>query len=566
MAPKRKLGPYSEGAGPSRPAKSRELTSSYQENMADPSTLEMQRMIRAQNSKKELQAEIRAHNLKIEEHYAEIRAEKLKIEKLQAEVNAIDEQYPSMIENPIDENQATREPAHHRKYGLRIIGKINERVYTGSQVEGQDGKLLKVAIFNDGQKITSGSLASAKFKVMILKGSFGTNDQTSWTSHEFEESLVEARSAVGTILAHAYEYQFFNGEAVLEGLKFKDNSNRAVWRLGIKVLGSFNGRVQEAISDPFRVLDRHGKASEKPDIPLLEHGVECIKKVGKDRASDLKEKNGINTVKDFLQLYHKNPEKLRKILKINSESDESWKTMIRHAKKCDAGSDLYSYRKETNVLFFNSVHELIGARFGNGYKPFDKLQNSEKILVNEWKEGFYENIKDKSFPADFKLLNGQPVPIGSNVTGNPTDDDASQHGPGLQHAFNYQPESVSYVPASNPGDLLRPVSSVPDTDSRILLDLGNMESWDVGLLLDSLGEQPALVDTPSVQRNHRARGRWLVVRFVLLRQRRDPSVAKLKLARLILVARFLTKLKTNLKIAHSIAQLMTYLSGDPVAN
>ncbi|KAJ4780303.1 hypothetical protein LUZ62_064560 [Rhynchospora pubera] len=408
MAPKRKLGPSSEGAGPSRPAKSRGLTSSFQENTTDPFLLEMHHMIRTLNCKiEELQAEIRAQNCKIEELHAKICAQNCKIEALQAEVVGINEQSPSILGNPIDENLTTREPANHGQCELKIMNNIKKRIYTGSEVQGQDGEILKVAICYNGQKITTEPLASARFEVVVLERN----------SNKFEESLVTGRPEVGSVLANEYISQFSNGEAVLQGLKFKDNSNWAPgkkWWLGIRILGKFDVKIKEAISGPFRVLDRHGKASEKPDIPLLDHGVGRLEKVGKERASDL-EKNGINTVKDLLQLHHMNPTKLLEILKM-PESDKQWKTMITHAKKCDAGSNLYSYKRENTVLFFNSVYELMGADFGNGYLLSDKLQDSEKELVNKWKKGFYEKIKNKSFPADFKLLNGQPVRIECNFT------------------------------------------------------------------------------------------------------------------------------------------------------
>ncbi|KAJ4807147.1 Calmodulin binding protein-like protein [Rhynchospora pubera] len=294
MAPKRKLGPSSEGAGPSRPAKSRGLTSSFQENTTDPFLLEMHHMIRTLNCK-------------MEEFQAEIRAQNCKIEELRAKVVGINEQSPSILENPIDENLTTREPANQGQCELMIMNNIKKRVYTDSEVQGQDGEILKVAICYNGQKITSGPLASARFEVVVLESN----------SIKLQESLVKGRPEVGSVLANEYISQFSNGEAVLQGLKFKDNSNWAPgkkWCLGIRILEEFNVKIKEAISGPFRVLDRRGKASEKPDIPLLDHGVGCLEKVGKERVSVLK-KNGIHTVKDFLQLYHVNPTKLLEVRK-----------------------------------------------------------------------------------------------------------------------------------------------------------------------------------------------------------------------------------------------------------
>ncbi|KAJ1689190.1 hypothetical protein LUZ63_013345 [Rhynchospora breviuscula] len=561
MAPKRKLGPSSEEAWPSRPAKSRGLTSSSQENGRDSFKLEMQRMISTLNCKiEELQAKA--------DGFDELRA---KVNELERELHIL--KRSTVLENPIDENQTTREPANLGRCELKIMNDIKERVYTGSEVQGQDGELLKVAICDNGQKITSGSLASARFEVVVLEGNL---------------SLAKAWPEVGSVLAHAYVYQFSNGEAVLEGLKFKDNSNRAVWRLGIKVLKNFNVRVQEAISDPFRVLDRHGKASEKPDVPLLEHGVERLKKVGQKRAVDLKEKNGIITIKDFLQLYHKNPKKLRKILKIMSESDESWKSMFAHAKKCDTGSNLYSYQKKNTVLFFNCVYEVVGAAFGNRYIPFDKLKDSKKILINKRKKSFYKKFKIESLVADFEFQNGQPVPIEHHSTGNSTKNDAPQcdqdavlqnmqpadatqfsdnSAPDIrrdayqdimsdhnttQHYHSISDEITNQV-QGHEGSIITP-NSTPELNSTLVNEnsaesveesCDDVNSWREILHVSqdrpifSVHSSPFLEDNfsdadfsewlavlddiPSVRRNLSPRGIWLFMRLALLHFRRNPG-------------------------------------------
>lgn len=154
------------------------------------------------------------------------------------------------------------ERVDHGRYELRILGDIKQRVYTGSEVKGQNGKLLKVAICYNGEKITSGPLASAKFEILVVKGDFCVSDRRSWTAETFQGSLEEARQEVGSILKDTYISEFVNGEALIEGLTFKDNSSWAKgkkWRLGIRLLGSNGVRVLEAISNCIRVLDRHGK-------------------------------------------------------------------------------------------------------------------------------------------------------------------------------------------------------------------------------------------------------------------------------------------------------------------
>jgi Calmodulin binding protein-like len=117
-----------------------------------------------------------------------------------------------------------------------------------------------VEIQYNGKKITSGSFASAKFEVLVVKGDFSASER-GWNAETFQESLVKAREKVGSILKDKYISKLKNGEALLDGLIFKDNSswNNKLWRLGVRLLDSNGVRVLEAISDCIRVLDRHGK-------------------------------------------------------------------------------------------------------------------------------------------------------------------------------------------------------------------------------------------------------------------------------------------------------------------
>ncbi|KAJ1689186.1 hypothetical protein LUZ63_013341 [Rhynchospora breviuscula] len=497
MVGKGNFHPFKDAAGSSRPSKSRGWTPCFPENTTAPSIQQV------------LEHLIREVNCKIEELQAKMHGMDSKIDELVRKLYIL--RNPIILENPTDEILTTREPVSHGRYDVRIIGNMKKRVYTCCKVKGQDGKLLVAAIYYNGEKILSGPLAFARFEVLVLEGNFNTNDQESWTIDEFQGSLVKARKEVGSILVHDYRSQFSNGEAVLDGLNFKDNSSWAAekkWRLGIRVLGSFNVRVQEAISSPFRVLDRHGKASEKPNTPSLEDRVECLQKVGIKRSLTLK-KNKIYTVKDFLQLYHMNQTWLRKILGIKSE-DESWKTMIRHAKKSDAGSNLYSYQKKNGVLFFNCVYEVVGAEFQNRYIPFDKLRDSKKVLVNKWRKTFYKNIKTQYLEPDFKILNEQPVPIECNFTGNSTDDIAAQcdQTAGLQ---NTQSANIilafSDVSMPNNGrdadknmasdhNTTQYCNAIPDeTESHVQEQEGSFVGLNLNLELYSTSQKEYLVDS-----------------------------------------------------------------------
>ncbi|KAJ1689185.1 hypothetical protein LUZ63_013340 [Rhynchospora breviuscula] len=403
MAPENNFQPSSGAAGPS---KSQDVSFCFAEN-ATASIHEVVDVIR------------NFMNRKFEELDAKVENLIAKTNALEAMLNEVGKgkrmytlQNCTVLDVPIDGNQSEREPVHHGWYELKITGNMDSRIHTGTKVQGQDSKPLKVVILKNGEKITKEPVASAEFEVVVLKGNFGNNQQDSWTSDEFQESVVKTRKEGVPILAHANRLVFSDGESVLDGLMFNDNSSWSAdknWQLGIRVLGSFNFRVKEAISNPFRVLDRHGKASEKPDTPNLGDGVGKLQRVGTKRALILEE-NNIKTVKDLLRRCHMNEPDVLRILSINSVKCASWKAMIEHAKKCETGTKLYSYRKKNSMLFFNRVFKVEGAEIKGKYIPFDELEPSKKELVNKWKKGFYKEMKIKRRKHDFEMQNGTPVP------------------------------------------------------------------------------------------------------------------------------------------------------------
>jgi hypothetical protein len=56
---------------------------------------------------------------------------------------------------------------------------------------------------------------------------------------------------------------------------------------------------------------------------------------------------------------------------------------VEHAKKCDPGRELYSFLVEGHgvLLFFNSVFQIVGAKFDDNYSPFDDLENPTKVQL-----------------------------------------------------------------------------------------------------------------------------------------------------------------------------------------
>lgn len=143
------------------------------------------------------------------------------------------------------------------------MNKVCEAYYTGDQIKADDGNLLKVCLFDENStKITSGPLSSASVEVVPLHGDFNVDGQDYWTSEEFNRSVVclcpppgeEASSVLGgdRILVLA------GGEACLSDAFFQKTSfcaRTGKFKMGVMLASAQDERVQEGISEPFRVVD-----------------------------------------------------------------------------------------------------------------------------------------------------------------------------------------------------------------------------------------------------------------------------------------------------------------------
>lgn len=127
---------------------------------------------------------------------------------------------------------------------------------------------------------------------------------------------------------------------------FTDNSS---WtRLGKFRLGAFasdskctGGRVQEAITEAFKVKDARVESNQKDDSPLLKAEICCLKKIPKGGFSHKKlMAGGINTVQVFLRCYVLYPDKLHSLL----GTDKVWEETLKHALQCELGNEHYFYR------------------------------------------------------------------------------------------------------------------------------------------------------------------------------------------------------------------------------
>ncbi|CAN6343268.1 unnamed protein product [Urochloa humidicola] len=296
---------------------------------------------------------------------------------------------PSLCRALVDQNQSPR-------YKLTFTNGLSTEVFTKKTICDTNGEPLKISIIANNQEESDPCFLSANIRVVVLDGDFNRHNQECWTIEEFSNSIVRPRDKVGAVLTGDLELSLTNGEAYLHDANFIDNSKfvrSGKFRLGVMVIDNLSERVQEGITEPFIVKERRGEGYKKHDIPLLNDHVWRLKKISKDGAfHDALRASGILFVKDFLKLYYKDEPALRKIL--TKATELGWTTIVEHAKKCDPGRELYSFLVEGNsvLLFFNSVCQIVGAKFGEDYSPFDDLEKATKDLVMQWSKVAYQNM------------------------------------------------------------------------------------------------------------------------------------------------------------------------------
>ncbi|XP_039839758.1 calmodulin-binding protein 60 C-like [Panicum virgatum] len=320
---------------------------------------------------------------------------------------------PSLCRTLVDQNQPPR-------YKLTFTNGLGSEVFTKKVICDTNGEPLKICVTANGQDETDPRVLSAKIRVVVLDGDFNRHNQECWTWEEFNNSTVRPRDKVGAVLTGDLELSLTNGEAYLNSATFIDNSKfvrSGKFRLGVMVIDNLGERVQEGVTEPFTVKERRGEGYRKHDIPSLSDDVWRLKKISKDGAFyDALRGSGILFVKDFLRLYYKDEQALRNIL--IKATELAWTTIVEHAKKCDPGRELYSFLVEGNsvLLFFNSAYQIVGAKFGDNYLPFNDLEKAAKELVIQWSKVAYENIPYKEPDYELDDDDGKPRPINEGMS------------------------------------------------------------------------------------------------------------------------------------------------------
>jgi len=148
------------------------------------------------------------------------------------------------------------------KYQLRFMNKVCEGYHIMDPIKADDGNPLKVALFDGNRKITNGPLSSASVQIIVLHGDFNDHGLDYWTSEEFNcyEVCPRPGEEASSVLGGDCVLVLFDGEACLGDAFFQMTSYCArtgKFKMGVRLASAQEERIQEGVSEPFWVKDRH---------------------------------------------------------------------------------------------------------------------------------------------------------------------------------------------------------------------------------------------------------------------------------------------------------------------
>ncbi|EAY83483.1 hypothetical protein OsI_38697 [Oryza sativa Indica Group] len=302
---------------------------------------------------------------------------------------------------------------------LRFLDNLKTPVYTEKNITAESNEAIRIGIFEGDNMITDGPLSKVKVEIVVLRGDFSNDGRVSWTEEQFNNHIVQGRNGQGFVLGGDCGVWLKKGENRLGKIRFKEGSSRTRSRmfiLGARVCKSENTsvRVQEAVMKPVTVLDRRNEANEKRHPPMLDDEVFRLEEICKDGTYHKRlQKAKIFTVRDFLKALNTNAKKLREEVLQMKKKTNSWDKMVGHARECCLRDQhelkAYQSEEENATLFFNGVHQIVGAKFGGDYVIYENFDPAQKTKVNKLKDRAHAKLDD--IPSDFVMKNNIPEPI-----------------------------------------------------------------------------------------------------------------------------------------------------------
>ncbi|PON89522.1 Calmodulin-binding protein [Trema orientale] len=330
---------------------------------------------------------------------------------------------------------------------LHFVNKLPGTIFTGSRIESEESTQVQIILTDASSQtiVNSGPLSSIKIEVVALNGEFGSDDQEDWTEKEFNDSIVREREGKRPLVTGELTLTLREGVGYVGNIVFTDNSSWIrcrKFRLGARVVQKVTGevRIREARSEPFVVKDHRGELYKKHHPPQLHDEIWRLEKIAKDGAFHKKLASyGIETVKEFLQMYTRDYSLLSNIL--NGISKRTWNVIVQHAMNYVNDNKFYAYhRVEHDVsIHFNSICKVVGATFSGRFCTPEELTPSQKALVENLKKEAYKNENALVLVDDFSIA-GLPRPLAS-LQAAPFNDQSLD----LQHDFQLMQEDQSVI-------------------------------------------------------------------------------------------------------------------------
>ncbi|CAL5445187.1 unnamed protein product [Camellia sinensis] len=328
---------------------------------------------------------------------------------------------------------------------LKLIfsNKLSLPIFTGSKIVNADNSPLQVLLVDTtGDHLVPTSLSyPIKVEIVVLDGDFLPGDNDTWTSEEFDKSVVRERTGKRPLLTGELQITMRDGLALVGEIEFTDNSSwirSRKFRVGARVVhGSSQAvRVREAMTESFVVKDHRGECLKEVVLPLrrpiiskpnniatlsgkivmslgdpgigvfftstlvykkhhppmLEDEVWRLEKIGKDGAFHKKLASmAINTVQDFLKLSVVDQNKLRKILGLGM-SEKMWEVTIKHARTCLLGNKLYLSRGGNHTIILNPICQVVKAEInGQTYPTRDSSTTMNRAYIESLVRDAYLN-------------------------------------------------------------------------------------------------------------------------------------------------------------------------------
>lgn len=276
-----------------------------------------------------------------------------------------------------------------RNLHLRFVGSLPETLYTFSNIQDACASLMLELCDSSGYRVEVGPESSAKVRLVVLDGDFEVDGRADWTRKEFDKNLVKPRKDKGPLLKGKSEIYLSRGVANVRDIAFTDNSKsmrNGTFRLGAELVNcevAMEAVSKEAFTVKERRLIPHRKRLS------LEDDTSRLKNIG-DKKSEELAKVEVHTVKDFLQLYHTDGERLREIL---HTAENKFSETIKHAESWPLTKECYEYydKREGIDLVLDCVFNIVSVTFkGHTSQPYEILSDSQKEVANQLRRHAYK--------------------------------------------------------------------------------------------------------------------------------------------------------------------------------